>query len=269
MEKPVFDPQMPPPSSGFTLVEVSIVMVLIATFIAAILATRLMIENARVKKDLSLIQDVTSATKAFELKYDFLPGDHPDPGAFFSAPRTNDLKGNGNNRIGITTGGTGNETAYCAYGCAGDNGHESTLFWLQLSEAGLIPLQTFRFANGATDMDMYAREGIGYPYIQGGTDLGLTITSSLTETANFFVYGAKQQWVGNQFVSFSYRSYSAYARMIDTKIDDARPRSGLVQNRIHMQDSPNPFAWVDCNDGIEYPATDRIGNCNLRIETKF
>lgn len=254
---------------GFTLLELSVVLSVFGIMVGAIFIGQNMFENARIKKDLSLIEQVISATKSFELKYEFLPGDLPDHYSFFKAVIPGGFVGNGDNRIGIATGGAGNYTAYCSAGCA-DQGYESTLFWLELAEANLIKLNTFQFSNIVTDVDSFARQGIGYPLIQDSNSVGLSITSTPSELANVLVYGVSQQAAGQQAVINNSTIPPIYSRVIDTKMDDGKPQTGLVQNRWNIGDSVTPFSGANCTAGSNnYPTNNTAALCTLRIETKF
>jgi len=61
--------------SGFTLIELAIVLVIIGLIIGGILKGQELIENARVKNVMAQVNSYQAATVAFEDKYGALPGD--------------------------------------------------------------------------------------------------------------------------------------------------------------------------------------------------
>ena len=60
---------------GFTLVELSIVLVIIGLLIGGILAAQSMIETTKVNKIVSQIQQYDAMVTNFQTKYNGLPGD--------------------------------------------------------------------------------------------------------------------------------------------------------------------------------------------------
>ena len=125
-----------PPRAGFTLIELSIVLVIIGLIIGGILVGRDLINAATVRAQISQIEKYNTAVNTFRLKFGYLPGDIPDPTASafgFAARGTVQGTGDGNGVI---------EGNYCA--CAGEaigvteSVGETVMFWVDLSTAGLI-----------------------------------------------------------------------------------------------------------------------------------
>lgn len=65
----------PPHSHGFTLIELSIVLVIIGLIVGGILAGSTMLDNAKVKRQLTQIEQYNTALRVFHNKYGQLPGD--------------------------------------------------------------------------------------------------------------------------------------------------------------------------------------------------
>lgn len=60
---------------GFTLIELSIVLVIIGLLVGGILVGRELIETARIRKTVGAIQEINVAVNTFRLKYHCYPGD--------------------------------------------------------------------------------------------------------------------------------------------------------------------------------------------------
>ncbi len=63
--------------SGFTLVELSIVLVIIGLLIGGVLKGKSMIENAKLKRVKADADGIVAATYGYQDKYGYLPGDDP------------------------------------------------------------------------------------------------------------------------------------------------------------------------------------------------
>ncbi len=66
---------------GFTLIEISIVLVVIGLIAGVILVGQDLINAAAIQAQISQIQGYNTAVRTFEVKYNNLPGDIPNPAA--------------------------------------------------------------------------------------------------------------------------------------------------------------------------------------------
>ena len=66
---------------GFTLVELSIVMVIIGILIGGVLKGKAMIENSKIKRLHNDIKSLTAAVYTYNDKYGYYPGDDPNGNA--------------------------------------------------------------------------------------------------------------------------------------------------------------------------------------------
>lgn len=112
---------------GFTLLEMSIVLVIIGLIIGGIMTGRALIASAEIRKVGSLINQIDISVNAFKLKYNCLPGDCAS--ATSLSLGTN---GNGNGHI-FSVDGDGN----------GNNGLENYQFWMHLIAANFLPDQRY------------------------------------------------------------------------------------------------------------------------------
>lgn len=85
--------------SGFTLVELAIVLVIIGLILAAVLKGQEMIQNAKVKNVANDLRGVAAAYYSYQDRYKAVPGDDKDAAAHLGQATT--LLGNGD---GIITG---------------------------------------------------------------------------------------------------------------------------------------------------------------------
>ena len=238
---------------GFTLVELSIVLVIIGLVIGGVMVGRDLIETSKIRAQITQISDIETQINTFRLKYNCLPGDCTNAttviGASFNSYTIND--GDGDNIIRSTY-------AYGAVQATGDclqpdaTGEVSQLL-LQLRAAGFGNY----LANGVLNSGN-AIIGVNYSYAAYGNRTGFFI-SCLTRTTNaawiplflrrgnIIVIGAGAATIGRigygigTYGKYSWGTYGYYGastfinpigipadvvRQIDEKIDDGIPNSG-------------------------------------------
>jgi prepilin-type N-terminal cleavage/methylation domain-containing protein len=67
--------------AGFTLIEISIVLVIIALILGGVLVgVKVLIANTKTTSTITLIKDLTGAVSDFKSRYRYLPGDLPNAG---------------------------------------------------------------------------------------------------------------------------------------------------------------------------------------------
>src|SRR5579884_1907131 len=128
------------PHAGFTLIELSIVLVIIGLVVGSILAGRDLIDAAQQRAQLAQIEKYQTAVHTFELKYNgYLPGDIP-----YTVAGQFGLFNQGNNASysGSVGGGDGNGFIQCWSWTpsplqAGTYG-EPLVFWRHLSDANMV-----------------------------------------------------------------------------------------------------------------------------------
>jgi prepilin-type N-terminal cleavage/methylation domain-containing protein len=125
--------------NGFTLVELSIVLVIIGLIVGGVVGGQSLIKSARLNKVTVDVEKYKTAVRAFELQYDYFPGDLPNAQEYWPGCNSNsggsDCNGDGNRLLRQGAGGEGVQA------------------WQHLSLAGIIPgtYSGCRYATRTTD----------------------------------------------------------------------------------------------------------------------
>jgi prepilin-type N-terminal cleavage/methylation domain-containing protein len=120
------------PAHGFTLLEASIVLLIIGLIAGGVLVGRDLIEAARTRQQLSQIERYNTAANTFRAKYNLLPGDMSASQAAslgFQSRQGTFGRGDGNGYINSINDPIGH---------AAGLGGETALFWTDLAAAQLI-----------------------------------------------------------------------------------------------------------------------------------
>ena len=217
--------------SGFTLIELSIVLVIIGLLAGGVLVGRDLIKAAEVHAQVAQIEQFKTASNTFRVKYGYLAGDIPDPAATqfgFKARGTHAWgEGDGNGILQGSCAPFGNAVCTASKFSTGtydtvDFVGETVLFWADLSQVALIPGKYVGNADtiAPAGSKIYPDTKLGNGgYVGVGTGgvpyTGSCSTFSACDGRNYFSTGS----IG---VSVS----QAYA--IDKKIDDGLPQTGTV-----------------------------------------
>lgn len=222
---------------GFTLIEISVVLVIIGLIIGGALLGRDLIISASTRAQISQIEEYNTAINTFRLKYGYLPGDIPEPAATSVGLETRGTsagEGDGNNIMeGVNTAGTNCATCNAA--------GETVMLWEDLSTAGLIE-GGFTVASPTTPVaSPLILTEITNPPIKRYFP-----RAKFDDTSYVYVWsqsGVNHFCVAEIFALYNVSSYvhssptmtvqMAYA--IDSKIDDGLPRSGRIVARLIFQ----------------------------------
>jgi len=196
--------------SGFTLVEIAIVLVIIGLLLGGILKGQEMITQAKIKNLINDFNGVTVAVTSYQDRYRALPGDDKTASTRWTTQAPTDGNGNG------TVEGVYNETSNLAA--------ESRLFWQHLRIAGFVPGVTAGAASGNQPLNA-AGGMIGVESGVGGTN-GMGFTSLIVCFANL---------------------PEKVASAIDGQLDDGAPNTG--QLRAMLQASSNPPTGTTTSTG--------------------
>lgn len=219
---------------GFTLIEISIVLVIIGLLVGGILAGREMVRQAEIRKQIQQIERYNTAVNAFVGKYDCMPGDCEKAlelgvGDAIEAPQ-----GDGSGEI--------------------DYWDEAITMWYHLNRAGMyeysVPLDANLATPGihtptlvlASDTKSYdTNPSVTYRGYNTAGGVWLAAQSSLGMAANpnpsmMRVWMMISTLADGTFFSPVYSGvYKAnIAFQIDSKLDDGWPRTGSVMAHSNM-----------------------------------
>jgi type II secretory pathway pseudopilin PulG len=208
---------------GFTLIELSIILVIIGLLVGGVFVGQALIELARIRSTVAQLEQYETALTTFKLKYNGLPGDLPNPSQFWAglttATPTSLL---GNQKIDSNT-----------YDITDLAKEGVDVFW-QLSEAGLVNGQF----NGtfSTSGVPASKLGEAIRVVPAGQCCGVTQSSLTTAESNLtysialyltyvnFSGGGQGRLTGADMGISPFINHS-----IDKKIDDGVARQGKVK----------------------------------------
>ena len=231
---------------GFTLVEISVVFVIIGLIIGGIFMGNDMIKSSQLRGVLKDIEQFNAATNTFQEKYNALPGDMPNATDYWGensgicyyagstpnynqATTTSTCNGNGDGMIG----GEGLKTAVLTT----TDMNEPIFFWRHLQNAGLINCN----CSGQSILS-YGRTIPGYnsPLSPLGNGSGYGVGDGSSYLFQFQAY----QMTGHHYFTIGVLPDQPYlpinpvmtaneAYNIDLKIDDGIPSTGIVMTTTY------------------------------------
>ena len=175
--------------SGFTLIELSIVLIIIGLIIGGILAGQELSKQARYRSIINELNGYLTAINVFKLKYNSYPGDMPNATQYWSGSGN----GNGDSQISYSETVSG-------------NGPEWFRAWDHMNLANLLNYNIIY--TGAYSNNSQPKSSATSTFWQVGYD------------GPFYLKGATN-WLSNAFWLSSADTYS-----MDLKIDDGKASTG-------------------------------------------
>lgn len=235
---------------GFTLVELSIVIVIIGLIVAGVIGGQALVRQAKIKGVVTEVEKYRVALNSFRLEYNALPGDFENAQSFWGA--------------GTVTNGDGNRLISAVH----MNQVENLAAFEHLTMAGLI-------------------EGT-YNGVWGGAgEIGVNIPRNpYSQSTSFYFYGDPAPlWGnysrGNSIVASGFSTNQGYndyqinvkdAYGIDVKLDDGKPLLGSVVSYNHtgICTTLNIFgaSGTDINDS-EYRVSNPTDVCSMHFGLNY
>jgi prepilin-type N-terminal cleavage/methylation domain-containing protein len=215
--------------SGFTLVELSIVLVIIGLIVSSVLVGQTLVRSAELRSTLTQLESFNSAIGTFRGKYNGLPGD---------------VLGAAN--FGFTGNGDANGVLYAASSATGMSGtSENNYFWNHLGSSGASLISgsyTGSTALTATTISgalPSAKSGNYWGVFAGRATTTAEVASSVLESGfNYYILGVTGDGTSGAFTT-AVTLTPLEAQSLDSKIDDGKPSLGTVRARGAGTDAPD------------------------------
>ncbi|MDE3037759.1 MAG: prepilin-type N-terminal cleavage/methylation domain-containing protein, partial [Pseudomonadota bacterium] len=223
--------------SGFTLIELSIVLVIIGLIVGGVLVGQNLIQAAQIRATLTQIEHFNTEVNTFRTKYNGIPGDLSASLAgsygLFQLTTAGTGMGDGNGIIEDGNGGAGGANKNTFAG-------EISTFWRQLSDANLVEGSFGSVANALLKAASGVPTGV-IPDTTSGTLLSMAVpVAKLGSGLGFDVFSGNGF---NYYALLPITSISASgvitvgtagispitATNMDTKVDDGEPNTGIVR----------------------------------------
>lgn len=255
---------------GFSLLELSIALIIIGLIVGGILVGHDMIRQAELRSVMTDVGKFKTAVNTFKLKYNALPGDQKNATSYWDAAHTTPATCR-------TTVGTGTQT------CDGDgNGivssasagsMENFRFWQHLANAGLIEGQ-FSGVTGPAHPAEDSQIGTNVPASKmAGTGYSMNPMMTLSGSAHYFdgSYGNAINFGTESATANTYGPalIPEAAASIDEKMDDGKPAYGVV-TAFKSSSTINPNCTTAAvSSTSEYALTSKSALCSLVFTTGF
>lgn len=231
---------------AFSLVELSIVLVILGLLTGGILAGQSLIRAAELRAVSTEYARHITAVQSFRDKYMALPGDMANATAFWGKDNTNCAGHTGTASANGTCNGSGDGTINQSLGAGLTN--EQHQFWRQMALAGLVEGSYTGIAGAG---------GVRHSII------GTNVPASKLSNAGWSVY-AQPNFPGNtEWFAYDYQNMLTFgaangsditysnalrpeeAWNVDTKLDDGKPGRGKVMS-----------LWDSCTDAAGFSSLD-------------
>lgn len=219
--------------SGFTLIEIAIVLVIIGLLLGGVLKGQELINSARVKNLATDFRNIPVFIYGYQDKFKALPGDDTGvvahvAGVLAITPATK--QGNG-----VIDGLWNSQTST----------DESYLFWQHVRLAGLAP--------GVTTIPGTPAVGDGYhPVNAAGGEIGIQSNNGTFATITKNAAGTASLMTGS-YIICSQGILGKFAAQLDTTLDDGNPDTGSMRTADPVTAGQSvTTATVNANPGQAY-----------------
>jgi len=251
-------------TQGFTLIELSIVLVIIGLIVGGVLVGRDLIEAAKIRSAVSQVEKYNAAANTFRSKYNGIPGDVKNGATFFA------ITDCGSSPAGVGCG-DGNGIIEPSTDTGGFSG-ESVVFWGMLTAAKLTTDETniLDYSNTATSTNL----NTSMPLAKVGRKARVMVMSQ--NGFNYFMLGFTNNTLDAASVAAALTPLES--SQIDTKLDDGAANTGTVKG-IDAADAmggssftPADYVQGTCATGgnvYDIAANPKLVACALGIRASF
>lgn len=234
--------------SGFTLVELSIVLVIIGLIVGGVLVGQDLIRAAETRAMISQIERFNTAVNTFRVKYNYLPGELRSADAMISGAVVVDP-------ARLDSNGVLSDAKGVPASVPTNFGGEVGVFFNHLSKAGFIK-------GDYTGLDTAAAHSMATHYPETAAKRGGIYAYGMADGLNYWHIGASTSAAGAAMATaHNLRPEEGYN--IDTKLDDGVPGTGTVTARGGSD--INSAAEANCVASSAYKLIDTSMICQLRI----
>lgn len=244
---------IPPQSKqGFTLIELSIVLVIIGLIVGGVLVGQDLIRAAEIRATIGQIEKYNSSVNTFRTKYNGIPGDlsAANATAFGFIARAGSA-GRGDNN-GLVDGINGVSPTSQVFT------QESGFFWDDLTRANLVDGQFTSAADGGS-VAAIAAGAVGTQFPEARLARGNRVHVGSTGGLNYYMIagiGSTAITTGDMTLTVNLTPTELFN--MDNKLDDGVPLTGIVQARGIAGVNTTPLTTVGSN-----AATATVGTCLL------
>ena len=224
---------------GFTLLELSIVLVIIGLIIGGVTVGQELIRSAELNSVVSDVNKYKTAINTFKLKYNALPGDMDNAEDYWGTAATGAACQTTAGTATQTCNGDGDGTIDYMHSTSGNTLHESWRAWQHLSNAEIVPgSYTGISITGCSDANHCSDPGGNVPSSGAASNAGWHLfllassgrgkaearnTLALGNPGNLTGNGLNGRWNGLILNPADMKS-------IEDKMDDGVPNTGSITN---------------------------------------
>ncbi len=203
--------------SGFTLIEIAIVLVIIGLLLGGVLKGQELINSAKVKNLATDFRNIPVFIYGYQDKFKALPGDDRNVGDHLSGICANTTPGDPTTSpCYAATGATGNGIINGAWNEATDTNAESYRFWQHVRVAGLTSGST---TIGAADY---------LPVNAVGGTIGIQSGTTVVANAPVVDLSATPAAIHGTYIICSPNILGKFAKQLDIQLDDGNTATGSM-----------------------------------------
>lgn len=259
---------------GFSLVELSIVLVILGLLVGGILTGQNLIRAAELRSIVTEYNHYVTAVHTFRTKYLALPGDMTNATKFWDAEPAANCPGDETTPSTTTATCDGNGDGLISWHGAAGNGGESHRFWQHLANAGMIN-GTYTGTHSAGSCNTIGSCNVTLGVNAPASKLGSAgwSVNNIGNVPSGHIYFFEGSY-GNVFFFGTVDNYTSGRALapeeawnVDMKADDGKPGTGnvLPWNNTHDPDC----ASSDDPSGAEYQLSITGKACPMVFKTKF